>query len=146
MPAKAVQKAVVTTLIEWQDKFMSVVFSSGDTMEQKLPETIELAYIPDQFTLREPVQQGTHRFFSAYTKGEDYFNVRIWCMENQPQINMDSENTTVCVLRFNGCEAIWGISEKGINTLAWSENNFVYQVSGTIDLKTLIQIAENIKM
>ena len=57
MPAKAVQKAVVTTLIEWHDKFMSVVFSSDDGRGQLLPETIELAYIPDGYALQELAPQ-----------------------------------------------------------------------------------------
>ena len=83
---------------------------------------------------------------AVYVNGDNYFNVFISLMENQPQINMDNENATFYTLCFSDYEAILGISETGVNTLVWNKNNLVYRVSGTIDLKTLIKIAENIKM
>lgn len=146
MPARAVQEAVVTTLIDWRDKFMSIVFFSDGPKRQSLPETIDLAYIPDGFALQGSPLQNDRRFSVEYMSDADYFNVRITCMENQTQISIDNEFTTIYSIQFNGHDAIWGISEKGVNTLAWGEKHFVYQISGTIDLKTLIQIAENIKM
>lgn len=146
MPAHAVREAVVATLIEWHDKFMSIVYSSDDAKERLLPERIELAYIPDGFALQEPILQNEQRFLAEYTSNFDHFYVRITCMEDQTQISIDNEYTTVYSIQFSDCDAVWGISDKGVNTLAWEKNHFVYQISGSIDLKTMIQIAENIKM
>lgn len=146
MPAKAVQKAVATTLIEWQDKFMRVIFSSDATKEQKLPETIELSYIPDGFSQRDAIIHDEYSFLAVYANEHDSFRVYIITMEDQAQISVDNENTTFYTLCFSDCEALLGMSEKGINTLVWNKNNFIYRVSGTLDLKEMIQIAENIKM
>lgn len=147
IPAKAVRNALVGTWIEWKDRFMSIVFSAENTGEQRLlSETAGPAYIPEGFTLREPAQQTDRRFFACYENGDDYFNVRIALLENGPQINIDNEYTSFYTVRFQDHDAIWAASEKGMNTLVWIDRDYAYFLSGTIDLKTLIQIAENIKM
>lgn len=73
LPVKAVREAVVTTLIEWHDEFMSVVFSSDAQNSRALPETIELGYIPEGFSLQEPVLQNQGYYDATYKKEEIIF-------------------------------------------------------------------------
>ena len=147
MPAKAVQKAVVTTMIEWHDKFMSVVFSSDTSTNRTLPEEIELGYIPEGFTVQNLIEQNEDSFAAEYINDKlEYFTLRIVSLENQPMIAMDNEQTKFYSIQFDSHDAIWGSLEEGKNTLTWSENGFVYQISGILDLNTLIKIAENMKI
>lgn len=146
IPFKAVQEAVMATLMEWREQFMSIVYSSDDAKEKRLPETIEVGYVPEGFVLQEPTQHTDRIYFAEYADGAGYFNVRIIGIEYQPQIRVDNEYATVYSIRINGRDAVWGVSDSGVNTLTWSEEQFVYQISGTVDLKTLIRIAESIKM
>lgn len=148
IPFKAVQEAVMATLMEWREQFMSIVYSSDDAKEKRLPETIEVAYVPEGFTLQEPAQHTDRIFLARYTSDIGYFSIRVTVAESQAQthISIDNEYTTVYSIRINGRDAVWGVSDSGINTLTWSAEQFVYQISGTVDLKTLIRIAESIKM
>ena len=67
-------------------------------------------------------------------------------MEDGPQVSIDNEHTSFYTVRFQDHNVIWAVSEEGTNTLVWNDSDYLYQLWGTVDLKTLIQVAENIKM
>lgn len=145
LPVKAVREAVVTTVLDWQDKFVRIVFDSSASNTPTLPGIIELAYIPEEFSLQEPVIQNGDFYKSTYEKGDSYFSVRIWCIDGQQNINIDNERTDFYQIQFGSHHAIWSVSDGEINTLLWEDGRFAYQIIGTIRLEELILIAENIK-
>ncbi len=146
LPVKAVREAVVTTVLDWQDKFVSVVFDAQGNDGPDLPDTIELSYIPEGFSLQEPVLQDTDCYEITYKGGETYFAVTVMRMEGPQNIGIDNERTGFYQIQFDSHNALWSFSDKGTNTLIWHDDGFVYQVGGTIELNEIIRIAENIKI
>lgn len=146
MPVEAVREAVVTTLIEWHDEFMTVVYSSDTSNGRTLPGEIELGYIPDGFYEEELYAQDPNSLSVEYVDGFDYFFIQITQFDGMQQISLDNEYTTYYSIQFDSHDAIWGSREDGINLLTWSNNDFVYYMSSTLALNELIKIAEDIKI
>ncbi len=146
MPAKAVREAVVTTLLEWKDQFMSIIISSEGAGRHTLPDTIELGYVPDGFVMQEDFVQSDAFFSAKYQNGSDFFTIQIISIEGRQEVAVDNERTTFYPIQFDSHDAIWGISEDGISTLSYNKSGAAFHISGTPNLNVLIKIAENIKM
>lgn len=145
LPVKAVREAVVTTLLDWQDKFVSVVFNAQGNDAPALPDRIELAYIPEEFSLQEPVLLDANYYESTYKNEKTYFTVTVMRIEGRQNIDIDNERTGFYQIQFDSHDALWSFSDRGTNTLTWHDSHFAYQIGGTIELKEMIRIAENIK-
>ena len=64
LPVKAVREAVVETLLEWHDQFVTVSFSDGDA--SPVPAfRASLSYIPQGFTLVEASDPAATQFYYA---------------------------------------------------------------------------------
>lgn len=146
LPAKAVREAVVTTLIEWHDKFVSVIFSSEGTTAQGFLPTISLGYIPEGFA-EEVSSNGNEQYYS-YFSGPDNrsFFVNVIPIEKSQEVYLDNEHTTYYSLQFDSQQALWGTSEDEANTLVWNSKGLSFVVSGRLDLSEIIKIAENISL
>lgn len=145
MPVRAVREAVVTTLIEWHDEFMSVVFSADPSNGRTLSEDVQLKYIPDGFVMNKPVDQNGTSYLAEYGNGSDSFTVLILDLSNQPFIAMDNEYSTYYSIQFDSHDAIWGCRDDGASLLTWHDKDFACNITGTLPLNELIKIAENIE-
>lgn len=145
LPVNAVREAVVTTLLDWHEKFVSVVFDAQGSNAQALPDTIEIAYVPDGFSLQEPIWKDANFYDATYENGNSYFSVQVIAVEDRQIIDVDNEQITFYQIRFGSQDALWGGSDNGYNILLWSRNGFSYVISGTIDLREMIQVSEGIK-
>ena len=145
LPVNAVREAVVTTLLDWHEKFVSVVFDAQGSNAQALPDKIEIAYIPDGFSLQDPIWKDTNSYDATYKNGDSYFAVQIIAVESQQNIDVDNERIAFYPIRLGSQDAVWGGTDDGYNILLWSKNGFSYVVSGNIDLHKMIQISESIK-
>lgn len=146
LPAKAVREAVITTLIEWHDTFVSVIFSSeGTTIQCSLP-AISLGYIPEGFAEVANTNE-TERYYAYFTGPDDasYF-VNVIPIENSQTAYLDNEHTTYYSLEFDSRQALWGAHEDGTNVLVWNSEGLSFVVSGRLDLGEIIKIAENISL
>ena len=147
LPVKAVQKAVVETLIDWQEKFMAIIFSiDEDESTIRTPLYISSTYIPDGFSLIEPVDITGDRYYAQYAdENGDWYTIRVIMIDNQQATALDNEFTAYYNIDFNSNRAIWGMMEDGSNVLLWEHGRKSFQVIGNLDLAELIQISENIK-
>lgn len=146
LPVKAVREAVVTTVLDWQDQFVNVTFNAQGVDSPNLPDTVGLGYILEGFSLQEPVQLSKNWYEAIYESRDAFFHVLIMRIEGRPQIAIDNERTDFYQIQFDSHDAIWATSDKKSNTLVWDEGGFVYEIGGTIDLREMIQIAENIQL
>ncbi|MDO5778492.1 MAG: hypothetical protein Q4Q08_09370 [Eubacteriales bacterium] len=92
LPVKAVREAVVETLLEWHDQFVTVSFSDGDA--SPVPAfRASLSYIPQGFTLVESSDPAaTQRYYAQYADASDrWFAVRIVPI-NDTQISINNED------------------------------------------------------
>lgn len=116
LPVKAVREAVITTLIEWHDKFVSIIYVNEESSVSTFH--ITPSYIPEGFSEIESTQK----------------------------MSLDSEFSTYYSVNFNGIQAIWGIMDDKSNTLLWESGTLSFQVRGNLDLTEIIKISEGIKV
>lgn len=146
LPVKAVREAVVTTVLDWQDQFVNVTFNAQGAKTPTLSDTVGLGYIPEGFSLREVELQDEYVYITHYESVDSYFMVEIMSIEGRQSIAVDNEGTDLYQIRFGSQDAIWGSSEDGYNLLIWSDKGFFFHIFGFIDLREMIQIAENIQL
>lgn len=146
LPVKAVQDAVVDTLIQWRDGFMSIIYSvEGENPPLNLPAQIELNYIPDGYTLISEENSEYDRYIAEFVAGEDeWCTVRVVAIDSSQEIGVDNEFTTYYNLEFNGHNAIWGIREDSSNTLLWEEDGLAFTIYGNADIAEILKLAEGI--
>ncbi len=104
-----------------------------------------LGYMPEGFEIYE-VQSSRNRYFNAFINDENeklYFYVEKGIIPQQFFIN--TENAKIKHMDINGNKAI--LSSNSIaNILVWIEGNrYRFNITGTIDEKTMKKIAENIE-
>ena len=145
LPVKAVREAVVETLLEWHDQFVTVSFSDGDA--SPVPAfRASLSYIPQGFTLVESSDPAaTQRYYAQYADASDrWFAVRIVPIDDT-QISINNEDAACYSLQFDGHDAIWCVMNvDNSNVLVWESNRLAYSMTGDLDITELIKIAEGI--
>mgnify|MGYP001302626120 FL=1 len=145
LPVKAVREAVITTLIEWHDKFVSIIY-----VNEESPVTafhITQSYIPEGFSQVESSDEFNSLYYSQFKNpSNDWFHILVLPIESTQKMSLDSEFSTYYSVNFNGIHAIWGIMDDKSNTLLWESGTLSFQVRGNLDLTELIKISEGIKV
>lgn len=142
---KAVREAVITTLIEWHDKFLSVIYVNDGPSVTAFH--ITPSYIPDGFSKIESSDESSRRYYGQFQNSEgDWFSLRVLPVENSQVASMDSEFSSYYSISFDNNQAIWGIMDDGSNTLLWESNFLAFQVRGNLNITELIKISEGIEV
>ena len=145
LPVKAVREAVITTLIEWHDKFVSVIYVNDGSSVTSFHVTP--SYIPDGFSKIESSDEFNSLYYSQFKNpSNDWFHILVLPIESTQKMSLDSEFSTYYSVNFNGIQAIWGIMDDKSNTLLWESGTLSFQVRGNLDLTELIKISEGIKV
>lgn len=145
LPVKAVREAVITTLIEWHDKFVSIIY-----VNEESPVTtfhITPSYIPEGFSQVEVPDEGSDLYYGQFSDSSNsWFDIIVLPIENKQATFLDNEFSTYYSISFNGIQAIWGIMNDKSNTLLWESRALSFQVRGNLDLTEIIKISEGIKV
>ena len=145
LPVKAVREAVVETLLEWHDQFVTVSFSDGDA--SPVPAfRASLSYIPQGFTLVEASDPAATQFYYAQYADDSggSFDVIIAPI-NDTQAQINNEDAAYYSLQFDGHDAIWCVMNvDNSNVLVWESDRLAYSMTGNLDITELIKIAEGI--
>ena len=145
LPVKAVREAVITTLIEWHDKFVSIIY-----VNEESPVTtfhITPSYIPAGFSQVEVPYEVSDLYYGQFSDSSNsWFDIIVLPIENKQETFLDNEFSTYYSISFNGIQAIWGIMNDKSNTLLWESRALSFQVRGNLDLTEIIKISEGIKV
>lgn len=146
MPVKAVQDAVVDTVIQWRDGFMAIVFSKEDgEVYYNLPNQVSLDYIPDGYEMVSEENSQHDHYMAEFVSAEgNWYTVRVVEIGSSQVIGTDNEFTKYYAIEFDGHDAIWGIRENGSNTLVWEDNGLAFEIYGNSDISEFLKIAEGI--
>lgn len=147
MPARAVREAVVSTVMNWREQFVEVVFEHEEENDVLcLPLRVILTYIPEGFVVTEEnIVDGT-RFYAEYQKAKkDWFVVRILPVERDQAVALDNEYTSYYQMRFDDTDAIWGIMKDESNELVWQDNGWSFHISSNFGLQEIMKIADGIE-
>lgn len=145
MPVQAVRDAVVSTVLNWREQFVEIVFTTDTDTSTVFPNSVKITYQPEGFTLSEPISSGDGRYVAQYASNTgDWYTIRLLHIQGNQSINLDNEYVTYYSVSFSGHDAIWGIMADNSNEVIWSEDNISCQISGTIDISELLKIAESL--
>lgn len=121
LPVKAVREAVITTLIEWHDKFVSIIYVNEESPVSTFH--ITPSYIPSGFSQIESSGESTGRYYGQFQNSEgDWFSLRVLPVENSQVTSLDSEFSSYYSISFDNNQAIWGIMDDDSNTLLWESS------------------------
>lgn len=147
LPVEGVRDAMTNTLLEWHDEFMKVTFTQEAGLDPESLPTISLGYIPEGFAVEKESSHGHGSYYGAYRDpANEWFLVYVVPLSSDHQVFLDNETSTFYSLTFDGHDALWGYMGGGQqNLLLWEKDGMSYMVQGTMDVGTLIQIAQGIE-
>ena len=147
LPVQAVRVAVVSTVLNWRDQFVEVLYSREDDANAvNLLQNVELTYLPEGFTESEESSLTNSRYRARYQSEQgDWLVVRILPIQDEQATFLDDEYTSYYQISFGEEDAIWGITKDGYNILSWQRDGLSYQLSSSCDLSEVIKVAEGVK-
>lgn len=139
-----VREKVVDWIIETFPKF-TIFTSKYEDTENKLVEltSIQVKYIPEGFVLKE-TNIGKKMLVYNYSNSNEQ-RITILLSYGESRSYLDTEDAEIEEFQFKGTTAyIWKVDE--ITYLIWHQDGIKCQVSGNVDKKETIKIAENISL
>ena len=133
---------VMNFFIEMSETHSDIRFGGNSAKSDSYTsDEITLGYIPKGFRLEKRDVKGS--MVSLAFKGEkDYF---VFSKSDiTSRIRIDTENASVKKTKINGQEALFS-SNKNINILVWHDEESSFTLTGTVEEKEMVEIAENIK-
>lgn len=139
-----VREKAVDWIIETFPKF-TIFTSKYEDTENKLVEltSIQVKYIPEGFVLKE-TNIGKKMLVYNYSNSNEQ-RITILLSYEESRSYLDTEDAAIEEFQFKGTTAyIWKADE--ITYLIWHQDGIKCQVSGNVDKKETIKIAENISL
>lgn len=145
IPAKAVE-IENPIQIEWCDDYIELQIPSQGGERATLPPDIDFGYIPEGFVL-QPSGRNPYHYYAHGACEDNFIDIQIWALAPSDGLILDNENTVFHALRFDGHDAIWGASaDRDVDILLWREDDYFFYITGRLELKELIKVAENITL
>lgn len=110
MPVQAVQEAVVSTVLNWRDQFVEILYSKEDDPNAViLLQNVELTYLPEGFTETPSNRTSNTSFWNEYqSENGEWLTVRILPIQDKQSTFVDDEYTHYYQISFDGIDAVWG--------------------------------------
>ena len=105
-PVEAVQDAVISTVIEWRDKFNQIIFSSNSELHS-LPAAIHIKYWPSGYYVESTYQDNSRFHMAAVNKDGLYSTVEILLMDEPQTVLLDNEYSDYYRISFGSNDALW---------------------------------------
>lgn len=146
MPVQAVQQAVISTLVEWKNQFSSYIFSSDTHSERAVPQSVTLTYLPEEYDNVPTVVTGPSVYSAKYdAKDKRTLLLMIQSLDATTQHDVDNENTSTRVIRFDGITATWVAYDDGTNMLFWNSDGLSYSISCESPIEEVIKIVQGME-
>lgn len=96
MPVQAVQEAVVSTVLNWRDQFVEILYSKEDDPNAViLLQNVELTYLPEGFTETPSNRTSNTSFWNEYqSENGEWLTVRILPIQDKQSTFVDDEYTS----------------------------------------------------
>lgn len=145
LTAKAVRESVVTTVLDWKDKFTRI-FMESDIQIDVLPEII-LNYIPYGYEIVNEDSINSSSVLSATYKNNknNYIRILINLKSNHSIYSVDNEFSNYYTLIIGDSTGTW-VYTNDENKLIITKNNLFINISGQISIEEIVQIYKNISI
>lgn len=138
---EALRIKLMNFVVEMKQTHSEINFEEGTKGDTFTSDEITLSYIPEGFKLeKSDVREND---VSLVFKGEE--NYFVFSMNSiTSSIGIDTENASVKKIMINSQEALYS-SNSNVNILVWHDEVIAFRLSGTIEEREMVRIAENIK-
>lgn len=152
MTVEAVQEAVVSTVVEWYDKYNSYIFQN--TGRQNTEEILsasnagKLKYIPKGYVLENFEEMGENNIYFYVNNAGKNMVFRSSIIADTHTTFIDNENTDSEKIEIDGKEAYLFIGKDNSNSsvsLKWIDDNILYSIDAQVSVIELIRIAKSVK-
>ena len=106
-------------------------------------DEIKVGYIPEGFKLTQSGKSGKQIINRFDNSKGDFFTV-LKC-SSSIKVEFDTENFVSEEILINGTNYVYCEGNSGINNIIWTENDYVYRISGMLILDELIKIANTVE-
>lgn len=145
MPARAVREAVVSTVMNWQEQFVEVVFTENESQVTSAELDVNFTYVPEGFALVGQTSIGNGRFLAKYRAGSrEWYTIRGANIKGNQATALDSEYVRYYYIEFMNKKAIWGIMKDGSNEIVWDQGGIVFHISGSLNISEMLRVAESV--
>lgn len=95
MPVQAVREAVVSTVLNWRDQFVEILYSREDDANAvNLLQNVELTYLPEGLTETSSARTTNTSFWNEYQSEDgEWLTVRIVPIQDKQSTFVDDEYT-----------------------------------------------------
>ncbi len=101
---------------------------------------IKVGYIPEGFVLSQIMESGKQKMYRYNNSNGDFFTILKCTSTLEMNFNtefFDTEEIIVDNMNYTYCQG-----NEGINNLVWTKFDYVYRISGSLDLNQLVKIAK----
>ncbi|MEG1753674.1 MAG: DUF4367 domain-containing protein, partial [Christensenella sp.] len=144
--AEAVQKAVISTVIEWRDKFALFIYSNGSNTAATLPETISVGYWPEGYTEKSSESERIGNTFVLGCSNDTGLSssVYIRAISGDESGTIDNENSEIFQIIVDDKTMLSSTHSDGTIMLRWTEGHLLFNVTTTENMQEAIAIARSI--
>jgi hypothetical protein len=144
---KALRDPAINFIVTIYNKLSTIIFGGESNEQQNFPSIIQEYYepatIPAGFEIKN-TQELSLLFQIEYTdKNAGYLFYKQITIKSS-QINFDTEGTVFENIAINGKPGIY-YSNKGFQNIIWNDGRYGFTLSGNIDKKTIIKVAESVE-
>lgn len=145
-PVQAVQKAVVSTVLKWQDEFASIFYSADSPSALAPLPDIQINYLPDGYDNLIIDNTFSDMFVKCYENAsQDIVYISVYPVSSPRQKSIDNEIRNLITVEFGDIRGIIGFNKDNSSDLVWEKDNMLFSISAKLSINELIKIAENIK-
>ena len=141
-----VRAAIKNTIIEWYDKYTSIIFHGKDKGNDLNDiEEFIFEYIPEGFVESWNEKQGNITDMEYIDDVGTTIYISCWPDSNSTNISIDNENHTIERTTIKGYEAYIAeaTNEDFDNGVIWSMEGYKFTIWSKLSIKELIKIAES---
>ncbi|MEG2404506.1 MAG: DUF4367 domain-containing protein [Oscillospiraceae bacterium] len=144
--AEAVQKVVISTMIEWHDKFALFTYSNDSNAAAALPETISVGYWPEGYTEKSSESKRIwNTYLVAYSNNAgDFSSVYVRAISGEETSAIDNENSEIFQIIVDDKTMLCSTHSDGTIMLRWTEGHLLFEVATPENLQEAIAIARSI--
>lgn len=104
---------------------------------------ITVGYIPDGFELESSENQFKHIYYRYTSNNNQEFVISKF--SSIMEVYLDTETGNIEIINIGEKVYSHYVDENNYNYLVWNENDYIYQINGTISKDEILKIAETVK-
>jgi len=142
---EALRKPFINFIIEIYEKYSTIIFDGEGKTESDAPlifENHKPSYIPDGYEISRSEELLMYQFIE-YTNEDGNIIMFEQSLGDNSQVGIDTENTETEIIEINTYSGIY-FENKGFKTIIFSNNTYVFILTGNLEKSELIKIAESV--